>query len=238
MQVVQAKAVLQFIIHMGAGGGRDNRAGTGAGNDLRQQAMIKQCLDHPRMEKPEHRAATEHQRRAAITMAGAQKKVLLFLQRNDAVIHLVQIVQRATDFFYVTGNQILGAQLCFVIQSRLAHAAQIPVQTFIQHEQQVVILTAKTQVTYSVQPLANRAVVIAFAGVILLPFVQPVLLIPGSRQLGPILIMLGLLHTLHQLLTSWAFKEFHGLFLRGGCSGQRQPWRVNGCCARIWWRSC
>lgn len=190
------------------------------------------------MEKPEHRAAAEHQRRAAIAVTGAQKEVLLFLQRNDTVIDLVQIVQRATDFFHVAGNQILGAQFGLVVQSRLAHAAQITVQTFVEYKQQIMILTAKTQVTDSVQPLAYRAIVITFAGIILLPFVQPVLLIPGSRQLGPILIMLGLLHTLHQLLTSWAFKEFHGLFLRGVRSGQCQPWWVNGCCARIWWRSC
>jgi len=54
-------------------------------------------------------------------------------------------------------------------------------------------------------------------------------LIPGSRQLGPILIMLACSAYFTSCLASWAFKlEFHWATpSEGGAPGQCQAWRVN-----------
>jgi len=55
---------------------------------------------------------------------------------------------------------------------------------------------------------------------------SPLLLIQAGRQLGPNPDNAWPVHTYHQLLTSWAFKEFRWLFLRGGARVQlSSPWR-------------
>jgi len=109
-----------------------------------------------------------------------------------------------------------------------------PVQTFVQYKpNRSVILTDGKRRSRIRVPAAgvSSGSHNFFARVVLLPFVQPVLLIqakpPASAQS---LINAWACSIPYQLLTSWAFQRVFMGYSSEGCSGQCQPWRkVNGC---------
>jgi len=66
--------------------------------------MIKNRPDHPDGKpSPPPPLSISAERPINNGWARKKKEVLLFLQRNDTSSTLVQIVQRATDFFHVAG---------------------------------------------------------------------------------------------------------------------------------------
>ncbi len=207
MQVIEAQPLAQFLINVGTGGGGKDGPGAAAGDDFGQQPLIEQRLEHTGVEEAKYSAATQHQRGPPVAVAGSQEEILLFSQRDDLVIHLVQVVKRAAQFVDVAGNEILGPKPGLVIQRRLAHAAEVAMNALVKHKQQLVVILAKTQIAKNIQALTNRTVVIALARVILLPVVQPLLVIPGSSQLTPLLIAFCLFHRLQQRLAPATLKE-------------------------------
>jgi len=110
------------------------------------------------------------------------------------------------------------------------------VQTFVSTKQQSLILTAKSArsrisssagVSHVVVHNPHRVVLTSISS-------SPVVLNPGAAPARPILLILACFLYPSQCLLPWAFKGFMGLFLRGGCSGQCQPWgALNGC-----WTDC
>ncbi len=151
------------------------------------------------MEETQHRAAAEHQRGATVAVAGADEKVFLLGQRDDRLVHLVDIVQCAADLADELVDEVFGAQLGLVVQRGLAHATKVAVHALVEGEQQLVIILAKTQVADQVETLTNGPVVVALGGIRAFPVVQTVFMIVGGGELRPLLVGLGGIHFLQNL---------------------------------------
>ena len=189
-----AVKVLQLPVGMGAQHARHQRAGTGARNHPRQQALLQQGLDHAQMIKTQHAPAAEHQRRAAVANVGAVEKIELLLRVDQRVVDLRQVAQGFIYLVNILFYQLLGAKPGLAIQAAAPHPAHIAVDALVEREQQAVVVVPRPQAANAVEPQADLGVIVLAGLVDLTPASLTRQLIVFQRRRAPLVVADGFGH--------------------------------------------
>ena len=146
--------------------------------------MSKQFADHTDMQKAEHASTTEHQCGAPVTDVAAIEKIEFLLGGDDFIGQLGQQSKRLVDFLNVLLYQYLGARLGTAVEHTFAHAPHVAVNAFIERIQQTGPIFLFTELTESVQPVADLRMVVELRRLFLSPlrFTGQGVMVAGRRQ--------------------------------------------------------